>query len=147
MDYLLSNALSYNMEGIRRALLFYDINCAYMKNLKRRMNASKFLSLSSDLEVVPGIGVWHVHGHRPECFPRYAPLFLDGAGWVDGEIIETLWSILNIVSPSARSMSAPHRQEMLDFQMNDSNFQKMIRMGERTSHPPDLAFLINPHIR
>lgn len=147
MDYLLSNALNYNMEGIRRALLFYDINCAYMKNLKRRMNASKFLSLSSDLEVVPGIGVWHVHGHRPECFPRYAPLFLDGAGWVDGEIIETLWSILNIVSPSARSMSAPHRQEMLDFQMNDSNFQKMIRMGERTSHPPDLAFLINPHIR
>ncbi|KAF9238952.1 hypothetical protein BU15DRAFT_74919 [Melanogaster broomeanus] len=25
-------------------------------------------------------------------------------------------------------MSAPHRQELLDFQMNDSNFQKMIRM-------------------
>ncbi|KIK72442.1 hypothetical protein PAXRUDRAFT_180658, partial [Paxillus rubicundulus Ve08.2h10] len=25
---------------------------------------------------------------------------------------------------------APHRQELLDFQMNDSNFQKMIQMGE-----------------
>ena len=49
---------------------------------------------------------------------------------VDGEIMETLWSSLNIISPSTRGMVTPHRQEMLDFQMNDSNFVKMIRMRE-----------------
>ncbi|KIK72901.1 hypothetical protein PAXRUDRAFT_179675 [Paxillus rubicundulus Ve08.2h10] len=30
-------------------------------------------------------------------------------------------------------MSSPHRQELLDFQMNDSNFMKMIRMGRHLS--------------
>ncbi|KAI6143499.1 hypothetical protein EDD17DRAFT_1768848 [Pisolithus thermaeus] len=53
---------------------------------------------------------------------------LIGSGWVDGEIIETLWSTLNIVSTSTRRMTSPHRQELLDFQMNDSNFMKMIQM-------------------
>jgi hypothetical protein len=27
-------------------------------------------------------------------------------------------------------MSSPHRQELLDFQMNDSNFMKMVRMTQ-----------------
>ncbi|KIK72627.1 hypothetical protein PAXRUDRAFT_86477, partial [Paxillus rubicundulus Ve08.2h10] len=30
-------------------------------------------------------------------------------------------------------MSSPHRQELLDFQMNDSNFMKMIRMERHLS--------------
>ncbi|KIK72623.1 hypothetical protein PAXRUDRAFT_180310 [Paxillus rubicundulus Ve08.2h10] len=30
-------------------------------------------------------------------------------------------------------MSSPHRQELLDFQMNDSNFMKMIHMGRHLS--------------
>ncbi|KAG2748123.1 hypothetical protein P692DRAFT_20709253, partial [Suillus brevipes Sb2] len=52
-----------------------------------------------------------------------------GAARIDGEIMETLWAPLNIISPSARGMSTPHRQECLDFQMNDCNFMKMIRIG------------------
>ncbi|KAG1785726.1 uncharacterized protein HD556DRAFT_1420071 [Suillus plorans] len=35
---------------------------------------------------------------------------------------------LNLISPAARGMSSPHRKECLDYQMNDSNFCKMIRM-------------------
>ncbi|KAF8833304.1 hypothetical protein BDN67DRAFT_1017717 [Paxillus ammoniavirescens] len=82
-----------------------------------------------DLPIIPSIGIWHIHGHQAECHARYAPSFVPGAGRVDGKIIETLWSILNIISPLARGMSFPHRQELLDYQMNDSNFQKMIRMA------------------
>jgi len=44
--------------------------------------------------------------------------------------METLWSSLNIISPSARGMATPHRQELLDFQMNDNNFLKMVWMRE-----------------
>ncbi|KAI6145616.1 hypothetical protein BKA82DRAFT_4016401 [Pisolithus tinctorius] len=51
-----------------------------------------------------------------------------GAGWVDGEIIKTLWSLLNIASTLAQGMSSPHRQELLDFQISDCNFMKMIHM-------------------
>ncbi|KAI5997598.1 hypothetical protein EDD15DRAFT_2364364 [Pisolithus albus] len=133
MDYSLSNALGYNMTGIKNVLCFYDINCSYMKNLRKRVDNSPFLHIPSSLQIVPGIGIWHVHGHKQECYARYAPLFLPGSGWVDGEIIETLWSILNIVSASTRGMSSPHRQELLDFQMNDSNFMKMIRIVDSLS--------------
>ncbi|KAI5987303.1 hypothetical protein EDD15DRAFT_2389608 [Pisolithus albus] len=120
MDYSLSNALSHNMMGIANVLCFYDINCSYMKNLRKRVDNSDFLHIPSSLRIIPGIGIWHVHGHKEEC-------------WVDGEIIETLWSILNVVSSSTRGMSSPHRQELLDFQMNDSNFMKMIRIVEHLS--------------
>jgi hypothetical protein len=142
MDYCFTNALRHNMEGIKRVISFYDINCAYMKNFRARVNSSAALHTLRDLAIVPGIGIWHVHGHKPSCFPRYAPLYIDGAGWIDGEIIETLWSILNVVSPSTRGMVAPGRQEMLDFQMNDSNFQKMIKMSKSSSRLGSFCSLI-----
>ncbi|KAI5981079.1 hypothetical protein EDD15DRAFT_2197779 [Pisolithus albus] len=133
MDYSLTHALSYNMTGIENVLCFYDINCAYMKNLRRHIESSDLLHLPPSLRITAGIGMWHVHGHKKECYTRYSPLFIKGAGWVDGEIIETLWSTLNIVSASTRGMTSPHRQELLDFQMNNSNFMKMIRMADSLS--------------
>ncbi|KAN0085861.1 hypothetical protein V8E55_006995 [Tylopilus felleus] len=56
------------------------------------------------------------------------PILKFGPKWVDGEVLEILWSLLNNVSGSTRSMTSSHQQELLDFQMNDSNFMKMIRM-------------------
>ncbi|KAI6027874.1 hypothetical protein BKA83DRAFT_4123754 [Pisolithus microcarpus] len=133
MDYSLAHALSYNMTGINNVLCFYDINCAYMKNLQRRVDSSDFLHIQPAMKITAGIGMWHVHGHKKECYARYSLLFIKGSGWVDGEIIETLWSTLNVVSASTRGMTSPHRQELLDFQMNDSNFMKMIRMADSLS--------------
>ncbi|KIN99238.1 hypothetical protein M404DRAFT_30665 [Pisolithus tinctorius Marx 270] len=108
MDYSLANALHYNMAGINKVLCFYDINCSYMKNLRMRVGNSSFIEIPRSLQIMPGIGIWHVHGHKQECYARYAPLFMKGAGWVDSEIIETLWSLLNVVSASVRGMSSPH---------------------------------------
>ena len=71
-----------------------------------------------------------MHGHWAECYSRYAPLFISGVGWINGEVLETLWSLLNIVSRSTQGMTSSHRQKLLDFQMNDSNFMKMIRMSK-----------------
>ncbi|KAI6155000.1 hypothetical protein BKA82DRAFT_4010686 [Pisolithus tinctorius] len=84
-------------------------------------------------KIMPGIRIWHVHGHKQECYVRYPPLFMKGAGWVDSEIIKTLWSLLNVVSASVQGMSSLHRQELLDFQMSDCNFMKMIRMVDSLS--------------
>ncbi|KAG2075563.1 hypothetical protein BDR04DRAFT_1114738 [Suillus decipiens] len=53
---------------------------------------------------------------------------MSGIGQINGEIMETLWPHLNLISPAAQGMSSPHRQECLDYQMNDSNFCKMICM-------------------
>lgn len=139
MDYSFANALKYNMGNISRVISFYDINCSYMKKLRSRVRNNRYIDISDQMEIIPGIGIWHVHGHRSECHSRYGPLFIPGTGWIDGEIIETLWSVLNVVSGSARGMSSPHRQELLDFQMNDSNFTKMIRMTNALARKLRLA--------
>ncbi|KIK78828.1 hypothetical protein PAXRUDRAFT_162956, partial [Paxillus rubicundulus Ve08.2h10] len=93
MDYSLVNALQYNMQGIHHVISFYDMNCAYMRKLRQC--------------IVPGIGIWHVLGHQPQCFSRYAPLCIEGAGWIYGEVIKTLWSILNVVSGSLPFIHIP----------------------------------------
>ncbi|KAG1821442.1 hypothetical protein DFJ58DRAFT_849975 [Suillus subalutaceus] len=57
---------------------------------------------------------------------RYSLNFIQGAGQVDGEILETLWAPFNKISPTARSMSQAHRQEVLDDHMCDSNWKKLV---------------------
>ena len=47
---------------------------------------------------------------------------------VDGEVLETLWAVLNGISDSIRSQTTAHRQETLDDHMNDSNWKKMIQL-------------------
>ena len=49
---------------------------------------------------------------------------------VDGEILETLWSTLNHISPSMRTASLAHRTEVLDDHMNDSNWKKTVSIGK-----------------
>ncbi|KAG2049430.1 hypothetical protein BDR06DRAFT_984372 [Suillus hirtellus] len=119
----------HHTNGLSQALTFYDINCQYNKHFQHRVNESLYLSLPSGMEIIPGIGLWHVHGHQDKCYVRYASTFITGATRIDGEIMEMLWAPLNIISPAVRGMSTPHRQECLDYQMNDSNFMKMICMS------------------
>ncbi|KAG2085886.1 uncharacterized protein F5147DRAFT_748656 [Suillus discolor] len=129
MDYALCHALSHHTKGLTRALTFYDINCQYNKYFRHRVNESLHLSIPAGMEIILGIGLWHVHGHQDKCYVRYASTFITGAARIDGEIMKTLWAPLNVISPSARGMSTLHRQECLDYQMNDSNFMKMIKMS------------------
>ena len=130
MDYALHGALSHRMEGISRVMLLYDINCQYSLHLARRFAQSEYLTMPANLEIIPGIGLFHVHGHQEQCYLRYSPSFIQGAGLVDGEVLETLWSQLNKVSGSTRGMATTHRWEVLDRHMNDNNWKKMIGMGK-----------------
>ncbi|KAG1722960.1 uncharacterized protein EDB91DRAFT_1255823 [Suillus paluster] len=128
MDYALCEAAQHNMDGITRAVTFYDINCQYNKHLHVRVDRGRFLTMVPELTVIPGIRLWHIHRHQDSCYVRYALNFIEGIGHINGEIMETLWACLNLISPAAWGMSSLHRKECLDFQMNDSNFCKMIRM-------------------
>ncbi|KAI0257867.1 hypothetical protein BC834DRAFT_976573 [Gloeopeniophorella convolvens] len=101
MDYSLCQALNYNMDGIPIAVISYDIMCQYCVNLLKRIDENALLSIPEALKL------------------RYVI--------VDGEIIETLWSILNNISRSTRGMSLVHRAEVLDAHMNYSNWKKLIK--------------------
>jgi len=61
--------------------------------------------------------------------PRFAPTFIPGAGQTDGEILETLWAVLNKVGCTTQTMTLAHRSEVLDAHMLDNNWKKMINMG------------------
>ena len=129
MDYALVCAINY-ITALTVILMLYDIMCQFWVNFLRRISeVPTFLSLPEGVIIKRGIGLFHVHGHVKECFPRFAPTFIPGAGNIDGEIIETLWNPLNHTASSARSMSWYHRQEYLDAHMGDSNWKKVIRMS------------------
>ena len=130
MDWSLCEALATtNVGEIRQVLHIYDINCQYQKHLQERVQASPFLSIPEHIKLVHAIGLFHVHGNKEECLYRWATSYVPGARVIDGEVMETLWSVLNSVSASTRTASLAHRTEILDDHMNDSNWKKQLHIG------------------
>ena len=131
VDYSLSQALAHtNMEGIPSVLLIYYLMCQYKVHLQQWFRDSEYLKFPDSMKTFLGaIGQFHMHTHQESCLYRYSTSFIPGAARVDGEILETLWSVLNQISPSARSASMGHRAEILDDHMADSNWKKIIFMG------------------
>ena len=130
MDYSLCQSLqNTNMKGIIFVIVLYDIMCQYFKKFFQRVRASDYLTIDPALKILPGIGLFHVHDHVKVCFARYAPTLLPRAGRVDGEIIETLWSVLNHAAPCMRRATLAHRAELLDDHMGDNNWKKLLNIS------------------
>lgn len=128
MDYAFCQALAQN-SLTPKAIVIYDIMCSWSKNFLWRVSQSNTLDLREDLELLYGIGKFHLGVHIQECFPLYSLNFIHGAGQIAGEILESLWSNLNKAAGSTSTMSQAHRQEVLDNYMNDSNWKKLIKSG------------------
>ncbi|KIJ04810.1 hypothetical protein PAXINDRAFT_52030, partial [Paxillus involutus ATCC 200175] len=120
MDYALCRALG-KLEGMLRAAVIYDIACQFNVHFGARVSRSDYLKFSDTIQIIWGIGLFHIHGHQDVCLSRYSPDLIPGIGKVDGEVLETLWSQLNEICGSTRSMTAAHRQEVLNDHMLDSN--------------------------
>jgi hypothetical protein len=130
MDYSIFKALNFNMDGIEAALICYDVMCQWSVHMKDRVTGSRYLKIPDGLELRLGIGLFHIHGHQDTCLARYSPSFIEGGRQIDGEMIETLWAPLNEISRSTRGMSTSHRREVIDDHMNDSNWKKLVTLGE-----------------
>jgi len=125
IDYSVCQALSYT-DATEFALLIYDICCQWSLHFTERVSKSKFLSLCEGINITPAVGKFHLGAHIKECFFLFSLNFMEGSGQVDGEVMETLWAVLNKVSGMTRAMSGYHRQEMLDDYMNDGNWKKFV---------------------
>ncbi|KAG2158719.1 uncharacterized protein EDB93DRAFT_1237961 [Suillus bovinus] len=97
---------------------------------EKRVNNCPGLTLPENTEIVAAVGKFHLSAHKLACFARYSLNFILGAAQVDGEILETLWAPFNKISPTAHSMSQAHRQEILDDHMRNSNWKKLVGIGE-----------------
>ena len=134
MDYSVAHGLTFNTNGLPESTLIYDVNCQYMVHFKERLeDVSDFLPLDPKMKIFGAIGKFHLADHVDSCFSKWTLNFLKGAGHIDGEIMETLWSGMNKVSGAARSMSNAHRQEILDNYMRDANWKKMVGIGKFSS--------------
>jgi len=130
IDWSLCEAIATtNIGDIKEVLHIYDINCQYHVRLNDRIQRTDLLHIPEHIRLLHAIGLFHVHGHKDECLYRYATSYVPGAGIVDGEILETLWSVLNSVTAATRTASLAHRSEILDDHMNDNNWKKMLHIG------------------
>ncbi|KAI6137012.1 hypothetical protein F5141DRAFT_1059940 [Pisolithus sp. B1] len=100
--------------------------CQWSVKFWSRVKNSPSPLLPPALEIVPAMGKVHLAAHKLSCFPRYSLNFVKDAGHLDGEILETLWAPFNKISPTARSMTQAHRQEVYDDHMRDSNWKKLV---------------------
>ena len=105
---------------------YYDIACQYWVYLNDRIGHL----LPSELEIDRAIGLFHVHAHKEECFYRFASSFIPGAGIVAGEILESLWSTLNLITTATRTATLAHCAEVIDDHASDSNHKKALSMGQ-----------------
>jgi hypothetical protein len=132
MDFALDRAIKQNTnpQKIGRLQLLYDIMCIYGVHLEDRFKKLAHLDWPQFREFIRCVGVWHIYAHIPKCYGRYSPLYALHTGIVDGEILETLWSLLNNVTQSCRSMSLANREETINFHMNDINWKKTVEMSK-----------------
>ena len=128
MDYSICQALK-RFPGHQRALIIYDICCQWIIHFLERVSELEYLEVSDSMEITGAVRKWHLAAHIAECFPKFTLNFVEGAGEVEGEILETLWSKMDEMAGMAQAMSAAHHQEVVDDHMNDSNWCKMIRTG------------------
>jgi hypothetical protein len=123
---VLRNFITTHFDPEQGAMLIYDIVCQYFVYFHFRIGHL----LPDGVEIDRAIGLFHVHGHKDECFFRYAPSFIPKTGIVAGEILESLWSSLNTITPSTRTATLAHRAEMIDDHANNSNYKKMLGISE-----------------
>jgi Kyakuja-Dileera-Zisupton transposase len=76
------------------------------------------------------VGKFHLGVHVKSCFWKHTLNFIPGAGHLDGEIMETVWALLNVIAPATRYMSLGHRWEILNDFMRHFNFKKLVSMGK-----------------
>jgi hypothetical protein len=126
MDWAFLEAIRTTRVHPKQGVFFlYDLVCSYWIYLQTRIGHL----LPRDLEIDRAIGLFHVHDHKDECFFRFASSFIPGAGIVAGEILESLWSGLNRITPSTRTATLAHRAEVIDDHACDSNHKKALGMG------------------
>jgi hypothetical protein len=130
IDYAICNALKYHTDGLPQSLVIYDIICQWIINFYRRLMQSNHLSVPDDMDIIAAIGKFHLNAHVKECFAKFSLNFVEGAGQLDGEILETLWSAFNKICGAARAMSRAHRSEIYSDFMRDSNWKKLVGMSE-----------------
>ncbi|KIJ23014.1 hypothetical protein M422DRAFT_91917, partial [Sphaerobolus stellatus SS14] len=67
---------------------------------------------------------FHLTSHIDACADKFLFNWTKNVGWTCGEIVETNWANLNLLSTSACEMDARHRKDTLTDAKIDMNWHK-----------------------
>ena len=121
---------------LQRLVVSYDIACRYSKKFRERVS-SYCNELQIDFNKVKVefvIPQFHIIGHVEACWPQYLLRFREHMARTDGENIERGWAAFNLLSMSTREMGAGTREDVLNHQFQDWNFQRILLFGEMLSY-------------
>lgn len=107
-----SAAQAYKTTNAKELLGFrlaYDVNCQFWVHFHQQFK-NEFLKgvISPEAKVLFLIGLFHVHGHKEECLPRFMPMFAPGSGMAAVEILESFWAGIIGAAGMTQSMMAAH---------------------------------------
>ncbi|KAJ7076953.1 hypothetical protein C8R43DRAFT_966146 [Mycena crocata] len=130
MDYIVMSALA----GFALVMLTlsYDIACQWKINLPTRMGKlPQHLQLDLDkIELQCGLPVWHASSHEKSCQYLNSLSFLWGVGKSDGEGIERVWSIFNLIAWHTKDMGLGNQADTTDDKADSHNFLKNLGQGD-----------------
>ncbi|KAK7022727.1 hypothetical protein VNI00_017003 [Paramarasmius palmivorus] len=111
-------------------LAIYDVACQWFIHLLDRITRwPKDLSWNNGMDVTPGIGKMHEPGHKQENHEQYSLNTICGAGNTDGETLERIWGEHNNLGNATKTMGPGSREDYIDAQMGEWNFEKYKAMG------------------
>ena len=132
MDFSICAGSSYNSDGLKTLLIIYDVCCQWCKRFLDRLAANNTISLPASIPhdgITYAVGKFHLAAHIKECYPLYTLNYMLGAGQLDGELMETVWSPMKHIAASTRSMSLAYRMEALNYLFLHHNWKKLISCG------------------
>jgi hypothetical protein len=70
--------------------------------------------------------------------PGFPPSSIPRAGIVEGEILESLWSRLNLITKAIQTATLAHHAEVIDEHAANSNHKKSLVISERAPAEYDI---------
>lgn len=108
-------------------VLTYDVACQWSKNLRTciadfplEMQIPEMMRLDV---AIPG---WHINRHGETCRNNFNISYIEGAGRMVGEDVETVWAGTNPLALSIREMGPAAWHDTLNDHWNRWNFCKII---------------------
>jgi hypothetical protein len=133
MDFLVYFSTIYILQVLLWVFLSYDIACQYWINFFQCMTAHFPQAWSVNLERVNFrflVPKFHLPAHITSCHWRYSFNFMRSVGRTEGEAPERGWPALNRLASTTKEMGPGARRDTMDEHMGDSNWQKVVDMGE-----------------
>ncbi|GJE92976.1 hypothetical protein PsYK624_091350 [Phanerochaete sordida] len=114
----------------------YDIQCQYRINFDKRMKEfNKLRKKIGELEIIPkretefpwtlpGVGKFHLAGHKLACRFKFSFNLLPQSTMVDGEAAERVWPTTNGMGQRAREMNPGNRHDTYNELYSDQNSRR-----------------------